>query len=44
MLHEKCTKNIYNVLNENVVTPIAVTKWKTDLTYYNVEDLMYMKF
>lgn len=38
-MHEKCTKIIYNVLNENVVVPIAVTKWKTDLTNYNVEDL-----
>lgn len=26
-------------MNENVVVPIAVTKWKTDLTDYNVEDL-----
>ena len=37
--HEKCTKIIYNVLNENVVVPIAVTKWKTYLTDYNVKYL-----
>lgn len=37
--HENCTKVIYNVLNENVVVPFAVTKWKTDLIDYNVEDL-----
>lgn len=38
LLHEKCTKIIYNVLNENVVQ-ISVNKWKTDLTDYNIEDL-----
>lgn len=37
--HEKCTKIIYNILNENVVFPIAVTKWKTYLTDYNVKYL-----
>lgn len=39
ILHKKCTKVIYSVLNENKVTTIAVTKWKTYTTDYNVEDL-----
>lgn len=30
---------MYNVLNEDVVVSIAVTKWKTYLTDYNVKYL-----
>lgn len=41
ILHEKCAKIIYNILNENVVVPTSVTKWKTELTAYNAEDTLY---
>lgn len=39
LISEKCTKIIYNYLNEKEVVPTAINKWRTELTPYGVDDI-----
>lgn len=39
LISEKCTKIIYNYLNEKDDVPTAINKWRTELTPYGVDDI-----
>lgn len=39
LISEKCTKIIYNDLNEKDDVPTAINKWRTELTPYGVDDI-----
>lgn len=39
LISEKCTKIIYNYLNEKEVDPPALNKWRTERTLYCIYDI-----
>lgn len=44
---KKCTKIIYNLLNEKEAVPTAINKWRNELIPYGVDevnDLMFLRF
>ena len=36
---EKCTRNIYKLLNDKEVVPTAIEKWNIELTQYGVDNI-----
>lgn len=39
LISEKCTKIIYNYLNEKEDVPTAINEWRAELTPYSVDDI-----
>lgn len=39
LISEKCTKIIYNYLNEKEDVPTAKNEWRAELTPYGVDDI-----
>lgn len=39
LISDKCTKFIYNHLNEKEDVPTAIKQWRTEITAYGVDDI-----